>query len=110
MSILRHLNNHDKENRRHVIRLLRDFDYRGHLCMVFECMWDSLRNALKKFGKGKGINLQAVWSWSKQLFIALKLMRKCKIIHADLKPDNVLISQKHNELKVCDLGSAFDLS
>lgn len=48
--------------------------------------------------------------YAKQLFIALKLMRRCKIIHADLKPDNVLLSKNKNLLKVCDLGSAFDVT
>ena len=36
--ILRKLGATDPEDKRHVIRLLRHFDYRGHLCLVFEPM------------------------------------------------------------------------
>jgi serine/threonine-protein kinase PRP4 len=36
--ILRKLGSLDPEGKRHVIRLLRHFDYRGHLCLVFEPM------------------------------------------------------------------------
>ena len=34
-------------------------------------------------------------------------MKKNKIIHADLKPDNILISKDTKLIKVCDLGTAF---
>lgn len=109
VGILQRLNAADPENKRHVIRLFETFEYRNHLCLVFECMWDNLRMALKKYGRGGGIHLQAVWSWSKQLFKGLTLLKKCKLIHADLKPDNILISNSHNLLKVADLGSAVEL-
>lgn len=36
--ILRKLGATDPDDKRHVIRLLRNFEYRGHLCMVFEPM------------------------------------------------------------------------
>jgi len=109
VEILQRLNNADKGNKQHVIRLFETFEYRNHLCLVFECMWDNLRMALKKYGRGNGLHLQAVWSWSKQLFKGLALMKKCKLIHADLKPDNILISNSHNLLKIADLGSAVEL-
>jgi hypothetical protein len=36
--ILRLLGERDPEGRKHVVRLLRTFDFRGHVCMVFEPM------------------------------------------------------------------------
>jgi serine/threonine-protein kinase PRP4 len=36
--ILRMLSDKDPDNRKHVIRLLRTFEYRHHVCMVFEPM------------------------------------------------------------------------
>ena len=36
--ILRKLAGADPENRRHCVRLLRTFEYRQHLCLVFENM------------------------------------------------------------------------
>eukprot|EP00922_Rhytidocystis_sp_ex-Travisia-forbesii_P071880 GHVS01107267.1.p1 GENE.GHVS01107267.1~~GHVS01107267.1.p1 ORF type:complete len:303 (+),score=63.72 GHVS01107267.1:20-928(+) len=91
MDILRKLNSTDKDDRKHIIRLVRHFTYRGHLCMVFEWMWGNLRMALKKYGGGNGLNAMAIHSYTKQLFAALKHMKKNSIIHADLKPDNILL-------------------
>ncbi len=52
----------------------------------------NLREVLKKFGRDIGINLKATRAYAQQLFLGLSLMRKVNILHADLKPDNVLVS------------------
>jgi len=109
IEILQILNNADKGNKRHVIRLLSTFYYRKHLCLVFECMSDDLRAALKKYTKNKGVALQAIRAYTKQLMIGLRHIHKCGIIHADIKPDNILISEGHNMVKFCDLGTALEL-
>lgn len=70
----------------------------------------NLREVLKKFGRDVGINLKAVRAYAQQMFLGLSLLRKCNILHADLKPDNVLVSESRNLLKICDLGSASDAS
>jgi len=110
VEILERLCRADKGGKRHVIRLFRTFNYRGHLCLVFECMWDNLRVALKKYTKDKGMSLQAVRAYTKQLLIALRHIHRAHIVHADIKPDNILISAGHNMVKICDLGSAMELS
>lgn len=52
----------------------------------------NLREVLKKFGRDIGINLKATRAYAQQLFLGLSLMRRVNILHADLKPDNVLVS------------------
>ncbi|KIN01762.1 hypothetical protein OIDMADRAFT_121348 [Oidiodendron maius Zn] len=110
IEILQKLNEADPEDKKHMIRLVRHFEHKQHLCMVFENLSINLREVLKKFGRDVGINLKAVRAYAQQMFLGLSLMRKCNILHADLKPDNILVNETRNMLKICDLGSASDAS
>ena len=110
IEILQKLALADPDDKKHMIRLERSFEYKGHLCMVFENLSIDLREVLKKFGRDVGINLKAVREYAKQMFLGLSLLRKCNILHADLKPDNILVNESRTTLKICDLGSASDSS
>ncbi|KAI9821361.1 MAG: U4/U6 small nuclear ribonucleoprotein prp4 [Thelocarpon impressellum] len=110
IEILQKLAQADPEDKKHMIRLERHFDHKGHLCMVFENLSINLREVLKKFGRDVGINLKAVRAYAQQMFLGLSLLRKCNVLHADLKPDNVLVNESRSLLKICDLGSASDAS
>ncbi|KPI44147.1 Serine/threonine-protein kinase prp4 [Cyphellophora attinorum] len=106
LDILQNLAANDPDDKKHVVRLLRSFDHKGHLCMVFENMSMNLREVLKKFGRDIGINIKAIRAYSQQLMLGLSLLKKCQYIHADLKPDNILANDAHNLIKIADLGSA----
>ncbi|EGX96039.1 serine/threonine protein kinase (Prp4), putative [Cordyceps militaris CM01] len=110
IAILEKLNDADPENRKHIVKFEVSFDYRGHLCMVFESLSMNLREVLRKFGNNVGINLSATRTYAYQIFVSLAHMRKCSIIHADLKPDNILVNENRSMLKICDLGTAIDRS
>ena len=53
----------------------------------------NLREVLHKYGKDVGLHIKAVRSYAQQMFLALKLMRRCGVLHSDIKPDNVLVSR-----------------
>ncbi|KAL8862017.1 MAG: hypothetical protein Q9178_001472 [Gyalolechia marmorata] len=91
VDILQKLANADPEDKKHLISI-------------------NLREVLKKFGRDVGINLKAVRAYAQQMFLGLSLLRKCNVLHADLKPDNILVNESRNVLKICDLGSASDAS
>ncbi|ROT34785.1 kinase-like protein [Sodiomyces alkalinus F11] len=110
ISILQKLNDADPDNRKHIIKFERHFDHKGHLCMTFENLSLNLREVLRKFGNNVGINLNATRAYAHQIFVGLAHMRKCSVIHADLKPDNILVNESRNLLKICDLGTAIDKS
>ncbi|EPS59290.1 hypothetical protein M569_15518 [Genlisea aurea] len=104
--ILKKLVGADPENRRHCVRFLSTFKYRNHLCLVFESLHMNLREVLKKFGRNIGLKLTAVRAYAKQLFIALKHLKNCGVLHCDIKPDNMLVNEAKNVLKLCDFGNA----
>lgn len=108
--ILYKLKQADPEDKKHIVRLERTFEHRGHLCLVFESLSMNLRDVVKRFGKDVGLNIKAVRAYAHQLFLAMGLLRKCNIMHADIKPDNILVNEQKTLLKLCDLGSASDAS
>ena len=61
---------------------------------VFLCGSMNLREVLKKYGKDIGLHIKAVRSYTQQLLLALKLMKRCSILHADIKPDNILVGAR----------------
>jgi serine/threonine-protein kinase PRP4 len=131
LEFLRQLGAGDPENKKHVVRLIGHFEHRGHLCMVFEPMKSNLREVrrprssssssssskagvlteaarsqlLRRLGN-IGLHIAAVRSYARQMFIALKHLKKYSILHADIKPDNVLVDEKYHTVKLCDFGSA----
>lgn len=51
----------------------------------------NLRDVVKRFGKDVGLNIKAVRAYAHQLFLSLSLLKKTNIMHADIKPDNILV-------------------
>ncbi|KAF4089724.1 hypothetical protein AMELA_G00070070 [Ameiurus melas] len=106
LEFLKKLNDADPDDKFHCVRLFRHFYHKQHLCLVFEPLSMNLREVLKKYGKDVGLHIKAVRSYSQQLFLALKLLKRCNILHADIKPDNILVNESKTILKLCDFGSA----
>ncbi|XP_060730017.1 serine/threonine-protein kinase PRP4 homolog [Tachysurus vachellii] len=106
LEFLKKLNDADPDDKFHCVRLFRHFYHKQHLCLVFEPLSMNLREVLKKYGKDVGLHIKAVRSYSQQIFLALKLLKRCNILHADIKPDNILVNESKTILKLCDFGSA----
>jgi len=81
--------------------------YRNHILLLFEYQPYNLREIISKFGKNIGIKLCAVRSYAKQLLSALIHLQSHHIVHADIKPDNILVKADFSTVQICDFGSAF---
>jgi serine/threonine-protein kinase PRP4 len=106
--VLQRIVDADPDDRRHCVRMLGHFEHRGHSVIVFEEMAMNLRDVVKRFGGGGGIRLAAVRLYASQLLRALHLLGQLGIVHADIKPDNALVSADKGVVKLCDFGSAMD--
>ena len=81
--------------RERCVQLLDDFKISGvngtHVCMVFEVLGHNLLKFIIR-SNYQGIPLYNVKLIMKQVFEGLHYLHsKCKIIHTDIKPENVLI-------------------
>jgi len=86
------------------------FEHAGHLALVFHLQRCDLRSGLQKYGQGRGLPLPLVRSYCRDIFLALRALSKVKIIHSDVKPDNLLMSLDKASVRLSDFGSAMDMS
>nr|CAD7446319.1 unnamed protein product [Timema bartmani] len=104
--ILEHLRKQDKDNSMNIIHIYDSFTFRNHMCITFELLSINLYELIKK-NKFQGFSLQLVRKFSHSLLQCLEALHKNKIIHCDMKPENVLLKQQgRSGIKVIDFGSS----
>ncbi|KOB73547.1 Dual specificity tyrosine-phosphorylation-regulated kinase 2 [Operophtera brumata] len=91
--ILEHLREQDKDNTMNVIHMFDSFTFRNHTCITFELLSINLYELIKK-NKFQGFSLQLVRKFSHSLLQCLHALSKSRIIHCDMKPENVLLKQQ----------------
>lgn len=90
--ILEHLRKQDIHNLMNIIHMFDSFTFRKHMCITFELLSINLYELIKK-NKYQGFSLQLVRKFSHSLLVCLEALYHNKIIHCDMKPENVLLKQ-----------------
>lgn len=104
--ILKHLRSKDRMNSMNIIHMYDYFVFRNHMCITFELLYINLYELIKK-NKFQGFSLQLVRKFAHSLLKCLDALYKNKIIHCDMKPENVLLKQQgRSGIKVIDFGSS----
>lgn len=105
VKILELLRDNDPNGDQCCVKVFSSFYFRSHLCIVFELLSINLYELLTKKDL-KGLSLSLVRKFSLQLLIAFAYARKLRIIHADVKPENILLrAPDKSSIKVIDWGS-----
>jgi len=108
VKVLRMLEEADPGGKCHCMKLMESFEEKGHLCLVFESLDMNLTEVVKLYGHHVGLHIDAVRSYAFKMFKALALLKKCNLIHSDIKPDNILVSKDRKEVKLADFGTALE--
>lgn len=104
--ILKHLRQKDVNNTMNVVHMFEDFMFRDHTCITFELLSLNLYELTRK-NKFAGFSIHLVRRFAYSILKCLEALHENKIIHCDLKPENVLLKQQSRSgIKVIDFGSS----
>lgn len=96
----------DPRDEHHFLRLHDTFIHKNHLCLVFELLSNNLYELLKQ-NQFHGLTIHLIRSFTTQLLDSLCVLKDAKLVHCDLKPENVLLCAPDKpELKIVDFGSS----
>lgn len=94
------------------VRAYECFQHRSHTCLVFEMLEQNLYDFLKQ-NKFSPLQLKVIRPILQQVATALKKLKSLGLIHADLKPENIMLvdpARQPYRVKVIDFGSASHVS
>ncbi|KDO44120.1 hypothetical protein CISIN_1g013705mg [Citrus sinensis] len=89
IDVLQRLARHDIGGTR-CVQIRNWFDYRNHICIVFEKLGPSLYDFLRK-NSYRSFPIDLVRELGRQLLESVAFMHELRLIHTDLKPENILL-------------------
>nr|QGP73796.1 Tubby-like F-box protein 3 [Sedum alfredii] len=89
IEMLEQLGKHDIGGNR-CVQIRNWFDYRNHICIVFEKLGPSLYDFLRK-NSYRSFPIDVVRDIGRQLLECIAFMHDMRLIHTDLKPENILL-------------------
>ncbi|XP_048781326.1 homeodomain-interacting protein kinase 2-like isoform X2 [Ostrea edulis] len=111
VSILTRLS-HENADEFNFVRAYECFQHKNHTCLVFEMLEQNLYDFLKQ-NKFQPLPLKYIRPITQQVLTALLKLKSLHLIHADLKPENIMLVDPVRmpyKVKVIDFGSASHVS
>uniref|UniRef100_A0A674PNQ6 Protein kinase domain-containing protein n=1 Tax=Takifugu rubripes TaxID=31033 RepID=A0A674PNQ6_TAKRU len=93
-----------------IIKWKDSFTYQDHMCMRYELLDQDLHNYVK--ARGEGLLIPELKSVIRQVATALQYLRSFKIVHADIRPENIMIVDRRQQpirVRLVDFGLAFQI-
>lgn len=76
------------------------------LNVIMDYFPDTVYSVIKNYNRKKVMPDPLLKIYAYQMFRSLLYLNKISICHRDIKPHNILIDQRTNQLVMCDFGSA----
>ncbi|CAD8094604.1 unnamed protein product [Paramecium primaurelia] len=105
INVLRTLQTFSKEQNiqnNRIIQLNDQFPHKKHACLVFPLLAQNLFEVMKT-NKQEAFSVSLVRKFLNQIVTGLTVAEQCGVVHADLKPENIMIEQKQPILDDCSL-------
>ena len=106
IDVLKTVQKNDPTGKFNCIKMQTWFDYRGHICMVFEKCGLSLFDFLRK-NHYRPFSVGLVQQYARQLLHAVAFLHTLKLVHTDLKPENILLLSSAYQRVPVSSGSKF---
>ncbi|CAL2051832.1 unnamed protein product [Caenorhabditis brenneri] len=101
VKVLQKLAEKDPDKKHWVIHMEANFDYHGHICLLFDLMGPSIFDFLKA-NQYKPYPMEHTLHIAWQVCNAVKFLHDNKLTHTDLKPENILFVNSAYTNKIHD--------
>lgn len=98
----------DKNN---LVKFIDNFRYEQYYCLVFEMLDFSLLDLMKE-RDFTPLCLSEIRVLTQQMLVALNALKSIEVVHADIKPDNIMLVNHATmpfKVKLIDFGLAFNV-
>ena len=90
IKLIEHLNKDDPQDKKNIVRMKDSFKFRNHIWVTFELLSINLYDFIKN-NDFRGVSLRLTKRFAIQILVSLLYMAEHKIIHWDMKPENILL-------------------
>ncbi|XP_042280716.1 homeodomain-interacting protein kinase 1-like [Thunnus maccoyii] len=98
-------------NKNNMVKFFESFKYKGHVCVVLEMLDKSLQDFVNE--RMKPLCVSEIRVITQQLLVALNALKGIGLVHADIKPDNVMLVNHQLQpfrVKLIDFGFTIRVS